>query len=117
MEWFIGFLGAVIGTAAGGLSVFLTTRAQMRRELEHTYDQDLRARRVDAYKGLYKLTGKMPRYWPHNPVRSEMHEWPDAFDDLYFAEALRPVPLRRRPEGLQRRARDDGGRIERRARR
>lgn len=87
MEWFIGFLGAVIGTAAGGLSVFLTTRAQMRRELEHTYDQDLRARRVDAYKGLYKLTGKMPRYWPHNPVRSEMHEWPDAFDDWYFAKA------------------------------
>jgi len=39
MEWFIGFLGAVLGTAAGGLSVFLTTRAQMRRELEHTYDQ------------------------------------------------------------------------------
>ncbi len=87
MEWFIGFLGAVIGTAAGGLSVFLTTRAQMRRELEHTYDQDLRARRVDAYKGLYKLTGKMPRYWSRNPVRTEMREWPDAFDDWYFGEA------------------------------
>jgi hypothetical protein len=88
MEWFIGFLGAIVGTAAGGLSVFLTTRAQMRRELEHTYDQDLRARRIDAYQGLYKLTAKMPRYWPGTqPVRADMREWPKGFDDWYFGEA------------------------------
>lgn len=88
MEWFIGFLGAIVGTATGGLSVFLTTRAQMRRELEHTYDQDLRARRIEAYKGLYKLSGKMPRYWPgKQPVRAEMLEWPKALDDWYFGEA------------------------------
>ncbi len=78
MEWFIGFLGAVLGTAAGGLSVFLTTttRAQMRRELEHTYDQELRTRRVESYMSLYKRTDKLPRYWPaKQPVRREMQGW------------------------------------------
>jgi hypothetical protein len=60
----------------------------MRRELVHSYDQELKARRVDAYRGLYKLTGKMPRYWPgRRPVRADMHEWPHAFDDWYFGEA------------------------------
>jgi hypothetical protein len=87
MEWFIGFLGAVAGTAAGGLSVFLTTRDQMRRELAHGYDQELRARRIDSYVSLYKRTDKLPRYWPANPVRSEMDGWVRAFHDWYFAEA------------------------------
>jgi hypothetical protein len=88
MEWFIGFLGAIVGTATGGLSVFLTTRAQMQRQLVQTYDQDLRARRIDAYKGLYKLSGKMPRQWPgQQPSRSDMRDWPKAFDDWYFGDA------------------------------
>jgi hypothetical protein len=87
MEWFIGFLGAVVGTAAGGLSVFLTTRAQMRRELEHTYDQELRTRRMESYMSLYKRTDKLPRYWETNPIRSEMQGWVQAFDDWYFGEA------------------------------
>jgi hypothetical protein len=88
MEWFIGFLGAVLGTAAGGLSVFLTTRAQMRRELEHTYDQELRTRRMESYMSLYKRTEKLPRYWPaQQPIRREMQEWVRAFDDWYFGEA------------------------------
>jgi hypothetical protein len=63
MEWFIGFLGAVLRTAAGGLSVFLTTRAQVRCELEHAYDQELRTRRMESYMSLYKRTDKLPRYW------------------------------------------------------
>jgi hypothetical protein len=88
MEWFIGFLGAVLGTAAGGLSVFLTTRAQMRRQLEHTYDQELRTRRMESYMSLYKRTGTLPRYWPaKQPIRKEMQGWVRAFDDWYFGEA------------------------------
>ena len=88
MEWVIGFLGAVLGTAAGGLSVFLTTRAQMRREPEHTYDQELRTRRMESYMSLYKRTDKLPRYWPaKQPIRREMQEWVRAFDDWYFGEA------------------------------
>src|SRR5262245_34183663 len=76
MDWFIGFLGAIIGTPAGGLSVFLTTRAQMRRELQHTYDQELRTRRVESYMSLYKRTDKLPRYWPgRQPIRSDMQAW------------------------------------------
>lgn len=87
MEWFIGFLGAVLGTAAGGLSVFLTTRAQMRRELEHAYDQELRTRRMESYMSLYKRTDKLPRYWLKKPVRRDMRGWAQEFDDWYFREA------------------------------
>jgi hypothetical protein len=60
----------------------------MRRELEHTYDQELRTRRMESYMSLYKRTDKLPRYWPtKQPTRREMQEWVRAFDDWYFGEA------------------------------
>jgi hypothetical protein len=75
MELLVGLLGALIGTAAGGPSAFLTGRAQMRRELAYAYDRELRARRMDAYMSLYKRTGKLPRYWPTNPKRKELRDF------------------------------------------
>jgi hypothetical protein len=67
-ELLAGLLGALVGTAAGGLAAYLTSRAQMRRELEYAYDRDLRARRVEAYVSLYRRTatsrvtgGRIPR--------------------------------------------------------
>jgi len=60
----------------------------MRRELEHTYDQELRTRRMDSYMPLYKQTDTLPRYWQSKqPIRREMQEWARAFDDWYFGEA------------------------------
>jgi hypothetical protein len=87
MQLLIGFLGALLGTAAGGLSVFLTSRAQMRRELEYAYDRELRARRIEAYMSLYKRTDKLPRYWRINPKRMELSDFSYAFDGWYFGEA------------------------------
>jgi hypothetical protein len=87
MELLIGLLGALLGTAAGGLSVFLTSRAQMRRELEYAYDRELRARRIEAYMSLYKRTDKLPRYWRANPKRMELSDFSHAFDGWYFGEA------------------------------
>jgi hypothetical protein len=60
MEFLVGLLGALLGTVAGGLSTLLTSRAQLRRELEHTYDRELRTRRVEAYMTLYKRTRRLP---------------------------------------------------------
>jgi hypothetical protein len=34
----------------------------MRRELEHTYDQELRTRRMESYMSLYKQTDTLPRH-------------------------------------------------------
>ncbi len=87
MELLVGFLGALVGAAAGGLSVFLTTRAQMQRELAYTYDRELRARRMEAYVSLYKRTDKLPRYWPINPERRELRDFSEAFHEWYFSEA------------------------------
>jgi hypothetical protein len=87
MELLVGLLGALVGTAAGGLSVFLTSRAQMRRELEYAYDRELRARRIEAYMSLYKRTDKLPRYWRTNPKRMELSNFSEAFDPWYFGEA------------------------------
>src|SRR2546421_408141 len=75
------------GAVAGGLSVFLTSRAQMRRELEYAYDRELRARRIEAYMSLYKRTDKLPRYWRTNPKRMELSDFSYAFDGWYFGEA------------------------------
>jgi hypothetical protein len=82
-----GLLGALVGTAAGGLSAFLTSRAQMRRELEYAYDRDLRARRVEAYMSLYRRTANLPRYWRTKPARTELSGWSEGFDSWYFDEA------------------------------
>jgi hypothetical protein len=87
MELFVGLIGALLGTAAGGLSAFLTGKAQLRRELEHAYDQELRTRRVDVYRSLYKRTCNLPRYWRTNPARAELSGWSHGFDDWYFGEA------------------------------
>jgi hypothetical protein len=87
MELLVGLLGAFVGTVAGGLSVFLTSRAQMRRELEYAYDRELRARRIEAYVSLYKRTDKLPRYWRTNPRRMDLSDFSEAFEPWYFGEA------------------------------
>jgi hypothetical protein len=87
MELLVGLLGALVGTAAGGISVFLTSRAQMGRELAYAYDRELRARRIEAYMSIYKRTGKLPRYWRTNPKRVELSDFSQAFDGWYFGEA------------------------------
>jgi len=87
MELLVGLLGALVGTAVGGLSVFLTNRAQMRRELSYAYDRELRAHRIEAYMSLYRRTDKLPRYWRTNPKRMELSDFSEAFEGWYFGEA------------------------------
>jgi hypothetical protein len=87
LELIIGLLGALLGTAGGALATFMTGRAQMRRELQYSYDRDLRTRRMDAYVSLYRQTGNMPRYWTTTPARSHLNAWASALGDWYFKEA------------------------------
>jgi hypothetical protein len=87
VELIIGLLGALLGTTAGALATLLTGRAQMRRELQYSYDRELRTRRMDAYVSLYRQTGNMPRYWTTNPARSLLSTWANGLNDWYFKEA------------------------------
>jgi hypothetical protein len=60
---------------AGGTITWLTSRWTLQRELEQSYDKELRAERLNAYKQLWQLTEALPRYhWPKNPTRREIRE-------------------------------------------
>jgi hypothetical protein len=87
VELIIGLLGALLGTAVGALATLLTGRAQMRRELQYSYDRELRTRRMDSYASLYRQTGNMPRYWTNHPARSLLSTWASGLVDWYFREA------------------------------
>ena len=65
----------------------MTSRAQMRRELEYAYDRELRMRRVEPYMSLYRRTEKLPRYWRTPPATSDLSDWSESFHDWYFTEA------------------------------
>src|SRR4051794_2954285 len=70
----IGLVGAIVGAAAGGFSAFLTGRIQMRRELEYAHYRELRTRRLDPYKSLYRRAKTLPCYWRTAPSRGRAHD-------------------------------------------
>jgi hypothetical protein len=76
-----------VGTAAGGAASYLTARTQMRRELEFSYDKELRTQRMLAYRSLYAKTRTLPRYWRQPPRRGELPSWTASFHEWYFAES------------------------------
>jgi hypothetical protein len=87
VDLLIGLIGALVGVAAGGLSTFLTGRAQMRRELEYAHDRELRNRRLEPYMSLYRRTQSLPRYWRTAPARVELSAWSEGLHEWYFDEA------------------------------
>jgi hypothetical protein len=85
VQLLIGLLGGLIGSIAGGGLTWLTTRWTLRRELEHSYDKELRSERVTAYKQLWQATGALPRYqWPGKTTRSELRDLMARFHSWYF---------------------------------
>lgn len=85
MQLLIGLLGGLIGSIVGGTITWLTSRWTLQRELEHSYDKELRAERLNAYKQLWQLTEALPRHhWPKNPTRSEIRELIERCHTWYF---------------------------------
>ncbi|MFF3327817.1 hypothetical protein [Streptomyces sp. NPDC002889] len=101
MQLLIGLLGGIMGSVTGGFLTWLTTRWTLRRELAHSYDKELRAERVPAYKRLWQITGALPRYpWPANPTRSDLraliekcHSWYFEVGGLFFSQETKDAYL------------------------
>lgn len=85
VQLLVGLLGGIIGSAVGGGLTLLTTRMTLRRELEHSYDRELRMERVTAYQQLWRITGALPRYqWPSKTTRSDLRDLIERFHTWYF---------------------------------
>jgi hypothetical protein len=87
MDFWAALTGAVLGAITGGVATWLTTRQQMRRQLDFDYDRELRTQRLNSYKALYRYTQYMPRYWRHNPEVSAIADWSLSFHKWYFDES------------------------------
>ena len=85
MQLLVGLLGGLIGSVAGGSLTWLTTRWTVRRQLEHSYDKELRTERAAAYRQLWQITGALPRYqWPAKATRSDLRDLIERFHRWYF---------------------------------
>ena len=85
MPLLVGLLGGIMGSVVGSGLTWLTTRWTLRRELEHSYDRELRAERVVVYQQLWRITGALPRYqWPAKTTRTEIRGLIERFHAWYF---------------------------------
>jgi hypothetical protein len=77
---------ALAGAVLGGLLTFVTSRANMERQLLHAYDQKLRDTRLESYQRLFHLSGCFPRYWLEDgvPSRNDLQRFRQGFHDWYF---------------------------------
>jgi hypothetical protein len=97
MQLLVGLLGGVIGSIAGGSLTWASTRWTLRRQLEHSYDKELRSERLAAYRQLWQITGALPRYqWPSKASRSDLrqlmkqfHRWYFDVGGLFFSQAAK----------------------------
>jgi hypothetical protein len=95
--FFWATIGAIVGALVGGLVTWWTTNSRLRRELELLYDRDLRDKRVDAYRELWKRTKGVPRRRMAGEVtggailkvREDWHEWYYDEGGIYMSEAVR----------------------------
>lgn len=88
MEILAGFVGAVLGAIAAGLTTYFTTRRVMQLELQHTYDMTLRDIRLPHYQRLFNISRCIPREWPQGEVPSgrDLLQFRENFHDWYFGD-------------------------------
>lgn len=78
-------LGGLVGVGLGGVATWLTTRWQLRKELEYGYDRELRTERVAVYKELWKLSERLPRYYSRgNPTGLDLEQTIENFHRWFF---------------------------------
>ncbi|WP_322751673.1 MULTISPECIES: hypothetical protein, partial [unclassified Frankia] len=84
----IGLVGAFLGALAGAVATYLTTRSAMQLELEHSYDQTLRDKRLNRYQHLFHVSKCLPRYWlsAEAPTRQDLLRFRNEFHEWYFGE-------------------------------
>jgi hypothetical protein len=110
-------LAAIAGLVAGIITTYLGAILKFRDDLRARYDNDLREKRIDEYRGLWRLTEMFPKYARTKPVLMQdirrltgnLRDWyfqrggmflSGASRDAYFEfqEKLKAVLDERRPD-------------------
>ncbi len=88
MTVFIGLAGVILGALVGAVTTYLTTRSNMRLELEHSYDRTLRDKRLERYQELFHVSKCLPRYWrpTEEPTRKDLQRFRTEFHEWYFGD-------------------------------
>ena len=68
----INISGELFTFALGVASGMIALYAKTRREAHAEYDRDIRTKRLEAYKELWKLTQPLAKYSPPGPVTGEV---------------------------------------------
>lgn len=87
----------LIGLASGGTLAYLGAILKFRKDLEAEYDKDLRNKRIEAYKDLWKHLQLLARYDRPRPLNRQtleeltvaMREWYFETGGLYLSEETR----------------------------
>jgi len=89
----------LIGVASGAILTYFGAVLKFRKDLEAEYDKDLRNRRLDVYKDLWKHLKLLARYDRPEPLTPEtlgelsvaMREWYFEVGGLYLSEHARDI--------------------------
>jgi hypothetical protein len=86
---YIGFVGAIVGALIAGVATYLTTRYNMQLQIQHSYDQTLRDKRLERYQELFYISRCLPRYClpDEEPERKNIRQFRQEFHDWYFSQA------------------------------
>ncbi len=76
---------ALLGLVTGMIGTYVGAVVKFRKDLEADYDKDLRNRRIEAYKSLWKLLQFLARYDRPKPLTAPLlHELSVAMRQWYF---------------------------------
>ena len=89
----------LIGVASGAILTYFGAVLKFRKDLEAEYDKDLRNRRLEVYKELWKHLKLLARYDQPEPLTPEtlvklsisMREWYFEVGGLYLSEHARKI--------------------------
>ena len=96
-QFSMALLTGLIGIISGVILTYLGTVLKFRKDLEAEYDKDLRNRRLDAYKDLWKHLQLLARYDRPKPLTCQtleelsvaMRTWYFETGGLYLSEETR----------------------------
>jgi hypothetical protein len=93
----IAIITGLFGVVSGALVAYLGAILKFRKELEAEYDKDLRNKRIESYKELWKNLELLARYDRPGPLTPEtlkdlsvaMREWYFEVGGLFLSEEAR----------------------------
>ena len=63
---------AIVSAVLSAIAAFFAARQSFRQELLSAYDETMRTARIEAYKGVWVLTGILPKFAQTAPVDAEL---------------------------------------------